>query len=232
MLKIRRAQERGHAHHGWLDTYHTFSFATYYDPQEMGYSSLRVLNDDTVAPGMGFGTHGHDNMEIISLVLDGTLEHQDSMGHKTPIKPGDIQRMSAGSGVQHREYNPSLTEPVHFLQIWIIPDQRGLEPSYEQKAFPESERRGALRLVASQDGREGSLTIHQDAALYVTTLQAGESAAYTPRPGRRAYVHVARGEVQVNGHPLATGDGARIEDEGEIRLQANEAAEVLLFDLA
>lgn len=232
MLKIRRADERGHAHHGWLDTYHTFSFATYYDPTEMGYSSLRVINDDTIAPGMGFGTHGHDNMEIVSIVLDGTIEHQDSMGNKTQIKPGDIQRMSAGTGVRHSEYNPSPTEPVHLLQIWILPSQRGLEPSYEQKTFPESERRGRLRLVASPDGREGSLTLHQDALLYVTTLKDGESAVYALAPDRKAYLHVACGEVQVNGQTLTTGDGARIADEPEIRLQAKDSAEVLLFDLA
>lgn len=231
MLKIRPAEERGHANHGWLDTYHTFSFANYYDPKEMGYSCLRVINDDTVAAGMGFGAHGHDNMEIISIVLDGTMEHQDSMGNVARIRPGDIQRMSAGTGVMHSEYNPSDTEPVHFFQIWILPNQRNLPPSYAQKTFPESDRRGTLRLVCSPDGRDGSLVIHQDAYLYVSTLKDGESATHVLQPGRRAYLHVARGHVTVNGQALKTGDGARIEDEPEIRLQAADSVEVLLFDL-
>lgn len=231
MLKIRPAEERGHATHGWLDTYHTFSFAHYYDPQEMGYSCLRVINDDTVAPAMGFGTHGHDNMEIISLVLDGTLEHKDSMGNVARIRPGDIQRMSAGTGVMHSEYNPSEAEPVHFFQIWIIPNQRNLTPSYAQKAFPEGDRRGTLRLVCSPDGRDGSLVIHQDALLYVSTLKDGESATYALQPDRKAYLHVARGNVQLNGQSLKTGDGARIEGEPEIHLQSDDSAEILLFDL-
>lgn len=231
MLKVRPANERGHANHGWLDTYHTFSFANYYNPQEMGYSCLLVINDDTVAPGRGFGTHGHDNMEIISIVLDGTIEHQDSMGNKTRIKPGDVQRMSAGTGVRHSEYNPSPTEPVHFFQIWIVPDQQGLAPSYAQQAYPESERRGTLRLVCSPDGRGGSLVIHQDAYLYVSTLKEGERATHALRPDRRAYLHVARGNVTVNGQALSTGDGARIEDVPEIRLESGDSAEILLFDL-
>lgn len=231
MLKIRPSHERGHANHGWLDTYHTFSFAHYYHPDEMGYSCLRVINDDTVAPGQGFGAHGHDNMEIVSIVLEGSLEHKDSMGNTTRIRPGDIQRMSAGSGVTHSEYNPSTTEPVHFFQIWILPDQRNLTPSYAQKTFPESERRATLRLVCSPDGRDGSLVIHQDAYLYVSVLKDGEKATHAPAPGRRAYLHVARGNVLVNGQSLGTGDGARIEGEPEIRLESSDSAELLLFDL-
>lgn len=231
MLRIRKATQRGHANHGWLDTYHTFSFADYYDPREMGYSVLRVLNDDTVSPGMGFGTHGHADMEIVSIVLEGMLEHQDSMGNRTRIVPGDVQRMSAGTGVRHSEYNPSDSEPVHFLQIWILPECKGLAPGYAQKAFPQSERQGTLRLVCSPDGRDGSLVLHQDAFLYVSTLVASQSATYALRPDRRAYLHVARGHLQVNGQLLSAGDGARLEDEPEIRLASGDAAELLLFDL-
>jgi redox-sensitive bicupin YhaK (pirin superfamily) len=231
MMKIRKAGERGHFDHGWLDTYHTFSFADYHDPEQMGWSRLRVLNDDTVAPGAGFPPHSHRDMEIVTLVLEGALEHRDSLGNGSIIRPGDVQRMSAGTGVTHSEYNPSDSEPVHLLQIWILPAQRHLQPSYEQKTFPESERRGRLRLVASPDAREGSVRIHQDATLHAGMLRAGETARHPLAPDRKAYVHVARGEASVQGTTLHAGDGARIADEKEVRLEGLRDADVLLFDL-
>ncbi len=231
MITLRRSQERGHANHGWLDTYHTFSFANYLDPQHMGFSVLRVLNDDTVAPGMGFGTHPHADMEIVSVVLDGALAHRDSMGNSSVIRPGEVQRMSAGTGVRHSEFNPSDTEPVHFFQIWILPNQKGLPPSYEQKTFSEEEKRGKLRLVASPDGRDGSVTVHQDVLLYLTLLGAGDTLTQPLPSGRKAYVHVARGGVVVNGEAMVAGDGAKLVDETKLRLEATDAAEVLLFDL-
>lgn len=229
MITIRRANERGHFNHGWLDTYHTFSFADYYDPEQMGFRSLRVINDDRVEPGRGFGTHGHRDMEIVTYVLEGTLGHRDSMGTGSLIRPGEVQRMSAGTGVMHSEVNPSRDEPVHLLQIWILPERRGLTPEYEQKAFPPEERNGKLRLVASQDGSDGSLTIHQDAAIYTTTLTGGERVTHNLADGRGAWVHVAQGTVDVNGKKLATGDGAAIEDERAITITGD--GEVLLFDL-
>ena len=230
MIDLRPAHERGHANHGWLDTWHTFSFASYYDPRHMGVSVLRVINDDTVAPGAGFGTHGHENMEIISYVLSGGLAHQDSMGFGTVIRPGEVQRMSAGTGVTHSEYNASQTEPVKFLQIWILPDRQGIEPGYEQKAYHD-ELNGRLRLVASPDGRDNSLTLHQDAELYASRLKAGEEVEYVPAKGRTTYLHVARGEVSLNGNDLSGGDGATVREEKTLHLLARGEAEVLLFNL-
>ncbi|MFP5418211.1 MAG: pirin family protein [Gammaproteobacteria bacterium] len=231
MTTFRPATERGHANHGWLDSYHTFSFANYYDPAHMGVSNLRVINDDTVMPGEGFGAHGHQDMEIVSYVLDGALEHKDSMGNGSVIRPGDIQRMSAGTGVRHSEYNPSATEPVHFLQIWLVPNRAGVAPGYEQKHFPLEDRRGRLVLLVSPDGRDGSLAAHQDGLLYGTLLEAGESVEHPLASGRRAYVHVARGQVAVNGTPLGSGDGATLDDVDHVHLEGLGHAEVLLFDL-
>lgn len=230
-MTIRRANERGLADHGWLRSFHTFSFADYYDPAHMGFGPLRVINEDRVAPGQGFGRHSHRDMEILSYVLEGALEHKDSLGTGSVIRPGDVQRMSAGTGVAHSEFNGSKTEGVHFLQIWIMPDRAGHAPGYEQKAFPAEERQGRLRLVASPDGRDGSLTIHQDASLRAGLLAAGEAATYQLRKGRRAWVHVARGSVTLNGERLDAGDAAAIEVPGELALAGVDAGEVLLFDL-
>ncbi|MGH8634977.1 MAG: pirin family protein, partial [Burkholderiales bacterium] len=202
MLTVRKAGERGHANHGWLDTWHTFSFADYQDPREMGFGPLRVINEDRVAPGGGFGTHGHRDMEIITSVLEGALEHKDSMGNGSIIRPGNVQRMSAGTGVRHSEFNPSRDERVHFLQIWIEPRITGVRPGYEEKQFGTAEKRGQLRLIASSDGREGSVTIHQDALVYAALLDGKDAVAHRLAPARRAYVHVARGAVKVNGTPL------------------------------
>jgi hypothetical protein len=231
MLTLRRSQDRGHANHGWLDSCHSFSFADYYDPAHMGFGPLRVINEDRVQPGMGFGTHGHRDMEIISYVLEGALEHKDSMGNGSVIRPGNVQRMSAGTGVRHSEYNPSATDPVHFLQIWIEPARRGVVPGYEEKHFDTDSKRGRLRLIASPDGREGSVTIHQDALVYASLLDGAEPVAHALAPGRKAYVHVARGEISVNGEPLRAGDALKAADEAEIRLAGGRGAEVLLFDL-
>ena len=231
MITLRKAEDRGHADHGWLNSRHSFSFADYYDPAHMGFGPLRVINEDRVQPGMGFGTHGHRDMEIISYVLAGQLEHKDSMGTGSIITPGDVQRMSAGRGVRHSEYNPSRTERVHFLQIWIEPRTTGVEPSYEQKPIAAEEKRGRLRLIASPDGADGSVTIHQDARLYAALLDGADSVAHPVAPGRRAYVHVARGSVRLNGIALGTGDAARITDEAVITLDGAAAAEVLWFDL-
>jgi redox-sensitive bicupin YhaK (pirin superfamily) len=232
MITMRRATERGHANHGWLDSYHTFSFADYYDPREMGFGPLRVINEDRVQGGKGFGTHPHRDMEIISYVLEGALEHKDSIGTGSVIRPGDVQRMSAGTGVLHSEYNHSPDSLVHFLQIWIEPDQRGVEPSYEQKHFPAEDKRGRLRLVASPDGADGSVSIHQDARVFAAVLEAGDSVTHALADGRRAYVHVARGNVQVNGQALGAGDGAKIQGETQLRLSDGQQAELLLFDMA
>lgn len=232
MMTIRRANERGGADHGWLDTKHTFSFADYYDPRHMGFRALRVINEDQVAPARGFGTHPHRDMEIISYVLEGALAHQDSMGNGSVIRPGDVQRMSAGTGVLHSERNPSSSEGVHFLQIWLLPDEEGIAPSYEQKTFGEADKRGTLRLVASPDGAEGSVTIHTDAKVYASRLDAGEQASLELPKGRHAWVHVARGEVKVNGQALAHGDGAALSDETRVALEGVQGAEVLVFDLA
>lgn len=231
MIRVRKAEERGHADHGWLDTYHTFSFADYYDPAEMGWGALRVINEDRVQPGQGFGTHGHRDMEIVSYVLEGALQHRDSMGNGTVIRPHEVQRMSAGRGVMHSEFNASHTDPVHFLQIWIRPKSNGIPPGYEQKLFPPEEKRHRLRLVASGDGREGSVTIHQDADLYAALLDAGDRVTHRPAAGRLAYAQVARGAVRLNGERLSAGDGARISGEEDIAIEAVEPSEVLLFDL-
>ena len=231
MITVRRAQERGHARHGWLESFHSFSFAGYHDPRHMGFRTLRVINEDRVAPGRGFGTHSHRDMEIVSYVLDGILEHRDSLGSGSRIRPGDVQRMSAGTGVSHSELNPSPTEPVHFLQIWMLPEREGLAPSYEQKHFPSEERRGRLRLVGSRDGREGSIRIHQDVDLYATLLPAGESVTHALRPGRHAFLQLARGRCALNGIALEAGDGAAASDERALRLGGAGDAELLLFDL-
>lgn len=228
MITIRRAEDRGHADHGWLNTYHTFSFADYYEPEFMGFRSLRVINEDRVKPGVGFGTHAHRDMEIISFVLEGTLAHRDSMGTGSLIKPGEVQRMSAGTGVTHSEMNPSSDEGVHFLQIWILPEKRGIAPGYEQKKFEDEERRGKLRLVASRDGREGSVTIHQDAAIYNAILD-GKALTHDFKPGRAGWLQVVRGEVTIGSDTLQAGDGAAIEKETAVTITGN--GEVLLFDL-
>lgn len=231
MITLRKARERGHASHGWLESWHTFSFADYYDPREMGFGPLRVINEDTVQPGTGFGTHGHRDMEILTYVLEGALEHKDSMGNGSIIRPGDVQRMSAGKGVTHSEFNPSREERVHFLQIWIEPDVLGVKPSYEEKEFGIQDKKGKLRLIASPDGRDGSVTVRQNACVYAGLFDANESARQALRPGRRAYLHVARGAITVNGQELKSGDGAKITDANEIALSDGDDAEVLLFDL-
>ena len=231
MIAVRKAHERGHANHGWLNSYHTFSFANYFDPDHMGFSVLRVINDDTVAPGAGFGTHGHRDMEIISYVLDGALEHKDSMGNGSAIRPGEVQRMSAGTGVTHSEYNGSDEDAVHFLQIWVLPDRSGHKPGYEQKAFSEQEPQGQLRLLVSPDGRDGSLSMNQDAFLYGSLLADGESVTHAPAAGRKTYVHMARGQARLGEHELSAGDGVAIEGEREVTLTGKRGAEVLLFDL-
>jgi hypothetical protein len=231
-MEIRRSAERGHAQHGWLDSFHSFSFAEYHDPEHMGFGPLRVINEDRVQPGQGFGTHGHRDMEIISYVLEGGLAHKDSMGNGSVIRPGDVQRMSAGTGVRHSEYNASDRDPVHFLQIWIEPAERNAPPGYEEKHFEPDSKRGQLRLIASPDGREGSVTIRQDANLYATILDADDRVDFQQRAGRRTYVHVIRGEVSVNGQPLAGGDALKIDGEAKVSLEKARDAEVLVFDLA
>jgi redox-sensitive bicupin YhaK (pirin superfamily) len=232
MITLRRAQDRGHADHGWLNSYHTFSFADYYDPREMGWGSLRVINEDRVQAGKGFGTHGHRDMEIISYVLDGALEHKDSIGTGSVIEPGDVQRMSAGTGVMHSEYNHSPRDLVHFLQIWIEPKARGVRPSYEQKRFSKEEKKGRLRLVASPDGADGSVRIHQDAWVYASVLDGADAASCALPAGHKAYVHVARGSVELNGQRLTAGDGAKVSGETELRFGNAQEAELLLFDMA
>jgi hypothetical protein len=232
MIAVRRSEERGHFDHGWLDTRHTFSFADYRDPRHMGFRALRVVNEDRVRPGQGFGTHPHRDMEIVTYVLEGGLAHRDSMGHGSTIHPGDVQRMSAGTGVTHSEFNASRSEPVHFLQIWILPDRTGLAPSYEQRRFPEEERRGRLRLLASPDGADGSVTVHQDVRLLAALLAPGQAVGHALAPGRHAWVQVARGAVEVAGQRLSAGDGAALSGETEVALQGIADSEVLLFDLA
>jgi redox-sensitive bicupin YhaK (pirin superfamily) len=231
VIRVRRSNERGGTALDWLNSRHTFSFGEYHDPRQMGVGPLRVINEDRVRPGAGFATHGHRDMEIVSYVLDGALAHRDSLGTGSVIRPGDVQRMSAGTGILHSEYNASPDEPVHFLQIWIVPREKGLEPGYEQKSFSEAEKRGRLRLVGSPDGRDGSLTIHQDVDLYAGLLGAGASAALNLRPGRRAWVQVVRGEIDVNGHGLAAGDGAEIIDVDTLRVRGLGEAEALVFDV-
>jgi redox-sensitive bicupin YhaK (pirin superfamily) len=231
MIELRKSAERGHANHGWLDSHHSFSFADYHDPHHMGYGSLRVINEDTVQPGQGFGTHGHRDMEIITYILEGALEHKDSMGNGSVIRPGNVQRMSAGSGVRHSEFNASPRELVHFLQIWIEPNVTGIAPGYEEKIFDAASKRGRLRLIASSDGRDGSVTVHQDAAVYAVLLDGVERVTHALAPGRKAYAYVARGSVMVNGAALSAGDAAKISGEAVVSLQDGTAAEVLLFDL-
>jgi len=231
MLNVRKAGDRGYADHGWLRSFHSFSFADYYDPQHVGFGPLRVINEDRVAPGRGFGRHGHRDMEIISYVLEGALEHKDSIGTGSVIRPGDVQRMSAGSGVLHSEFNASATEPVHFLQIWIEPNERGIAPSYEEKHFEPHAKRGRLRLIASPDARDGAVKIHQDAYVYAGLFDGAERAEHGVAPGRRAYVHVVRGDVAVNGEALTAGDAAKLTDVSSVAIANGSAAEVLLFDL-
>ncbi|HLX63618.1 MAG TPA: pirin family protein [Planctomycetota bacterium] len=232
MITIRKSKDRGHANHGWLDTYHTFSFADYYDPAHESFRSLRVINEDRVAPGRGFGMHPHNDMEIVTIVLEGQLAHRDSLGTGSVIRPGDLQRMSAGTGIEHSEFNPSETQHVHLYQIWLKPSARGLMPSYEQKAFDENSRVNALQLVASPDGANGSLTIHQDARLYLSVIENGRTLPYAVQPGRAAWLQVLRGALDLNGIRLNEGDGAAIEKEREVALMGAHDAEVLLFDLA
>jgi redox-sensitive bicupin YhaK (pirin superfamily) len=231
MIQLRRAADRGHAEHGWLDSWHSFSFADYYDPAHMGYGPLRVINEDRIQPGTGFGTHGHRDMEILSYVLGGALAHKDSMGNGSAIVPGDVQRMSAGRGVQHSEFNHARDSVTHFLQIWIEPSVRGIAPGYEQKHFDAASKRGRLRLVASPDGAEGSVKIHQDARVYATLLDGAERATHALAPCRKVYVHVARGNLTVNGNPLAAGDALKASGVAEIVLEGGKGAEALLFDL-
>jgi len=232
MITVRKSGDRGHADHGWLDSRHTFSFADYHDPAHMGFRALRVINEDRVAPGAGFGQHSHRDMEIVSYVLDGGLEHKDSMGTGAVIRPGDVQRMSAGTGVTHSEFNASRKDPVHFLQIWIIPERRGIAPSYEQKTFSHADKAGRLRLVASPDGADASVTLHADARLYAGVLEAGQSADHELAAGRHAWVHAVRGRARVNGVELAAGDAAALSEERTVRIEGIDAAEVLVFDLA
>jgi quercetin 2,3-dioxygenase len=231
MITVRRADERGRTQMGWLDSAHTFSFADYYDPDHMHFRALRVINDDHIAAGGGFGTHPHRDMEIVTYVVSGSLAHRDSMGSSSTIQPGEVQRMTAGTGILHSEFNDSQSEPVHLLQIWILPEQAGLRPGYEQKAFTEEERRGRLRLVASRDGRDGSVTIHQEVDLYAGLLGEGDRAAFTLRPGRHTWIQVARGAVEVNGHRLEEGDGAAVTGEEALEVVGQRDAEVLVFDL-
>ena len=231
MLTIRKSQERGYADHGWLRSFHSFSFAGYFDPAHMGFGNLRVINEDRVAAGAGFGTHGHRDMEIISYVLDGALAHKDSLGTGAVILPGEVQRMSAGSGVMHSEFNQAADRTSHFLQIWIEPEAKGIAPGYEQKAFDAAEKRGRLRLVASREGRDGSLTIHADAAVYAGLFDGTEAATLQLAAGRRAYVHLVRGRLEANGESLQAGDALRIEDERSVSLRHGHDAEVLVFDV-
>jgi redox-sensitive bicupin YhaK (pirin superfamily) len=232
MIRVRKASERGHFDHGWLDTYHTFSFSRYYDPRHMSFRALRVINEDRVQPGRGFGTHGHEDMEIVTYVLSGALAHKDSLGTGSAIRPGELQRMTAGTGISHSEFNPSQTEPVHLYQIWLLPEQEGLDPSYEQKAFPEEERANRLRLVASPDGSDGSLTIRQDARLFLSTLDEGHEVSKEIPSGRHAWLQVLRGSVSLNGQAMSAGDGAAVSEESALAIRAESSSEVLLFDLA
>lgn len=232
MMTIRRSSDRGYADHGWLQSYHSFSFAGYHDPQWMGWGNLRVINEDRIAPGQGFGTHGHRDMEIISYVMSGALAHKDSMGNGESIPPGDVQRMSAGTGVQHSEFNHAQDQTTHFLQIWILPDKNGVKPGYEQKTFPAADKRGQLRLVASRDGLNGSVSINADASLYAGLFDADESASLSLPVGRKGYVHVVRGDVTVNDNTLGAGDALLLQDETEVTISNGNDAEVLVFDLA
>jgi redox-sensitive bicupin YhaK (pirin superfamily) len=232
MLTPRRSHERGHADHGWLKSFHSFSFADYHDPAHMGFGNLRVINEDRIAPGTGFGTHGHRDMEIVSYVLEGALAHKDSIGNGATIVPGEVQRMSAGRGILHSEYNHAADATTHFLQIWILPDRAGVTPGYEQKAFADAEKRGRLRLVASPDGRDGSVRLHADASMYAGLFDGAERAELALDPNRLAYVHVARGAVSVNGLPLEAGDALKLDRESQLRIDHGRGAEVIVFDLA
>jgi len=231
MIELRKSTERGHANHGWLDAWHSFSFAGYHDPEHMGFGPLRVINDDTVSAGAGFGTHGHHDMEIITYVLEGELAHNDSMGNGSVIRPGDVQRMSAGSGVRHSEANPAQDKPVHLLQIWIEPNVFGIPPSYEERHFAPEEKRGRLRLIASDAPHDGAVKIHQDARVYVGLFDGAEAASLPLKAGRRTYVHLASGALKVNGHQLQAGDGLKLSGEATLELGAGEQGEVLVFDL-
>jgi quercetin 2,3-dioxygenase len=232
MISVRHAAERGTANFGWLDSRHTFSFGDYHDPKRMGFGPLRVINEDRVSPGQGFGTHGHQDMEIISYVLEGALEHKDSIGPGSVIRPGDVQVMSAGTGIRHSEFNHSKTEPVHFLQIWVLPDREGIAPRYEQKTFSAADKRGRLRLVGSSDGRDGSVIIHQDVKIFAALLNAGDQVTHEVPPRRRAWLQAVRGTVAMNGQELAAGDGAAVEDESTLTVTAKvDGAEILMFDL-
>lgn len=232
MLTIRKAEDRGHANHGWLNTYHTFSFASYYEPKHMGFRALRVINEDRVSPGNGFGTHGHRDMEIITYVLEGALEHKDSIGTGSVIQPGEVQRMSAGTGILHSEFNHSKSESVHFLQIWLLPEKEGLPPSYEQRNFSPAKTPGKLHLVAARDGRDAAVTVHQDVDLYAAVLEPGARVSHSLQPQRHAWVQVARGAITLNGLSLDKGDGAAISEETDVVIEATTDAEILLFDLA
>jgi quercetin 2,3-dioxygenase len=232
MIRIRKAGERGHFDHGWLDTYHTFAFADYYDPDHTGFRSLRVINDDRVAPGQGFGMHGHRDMEIVTYVLDGALEHRDSMANGSILRAGELQRMTAGTGVRHSEFNPSDTDWVHLYQIWLLPQRKGLKPSYEQLAVAEEDKRGSFRLVASPDGQDGSMTIHQNARLFLASLTGGQSVSHRIEPGRAAWLQVLRGEIASFENKLVAGDGLAISDENTVAVRAATDSEVLLFNLA
>ncbi|MBD1834785.1 pirin family protein [Cyanobacteria bacterium FACHB-472] len=232
MITLRKSENRGHANHGWLNSYHTFSFANYYDPAQMGFKCLRVINEDRVHSGKGFPTHSHNDMEIVTYVLEGALEHKDSLGTGSIIRPGDVQRMSAGTGIAHSEYNHSQTEGVHFLQIWILPNKKGVKPTYEQKTYSDEEKRGNLRLILSGDGRSNSVTIHQDVDIYTTLLDTGEQVIHQLKPNRHAWVQVARGSVMLNDNLLEAGDGAAVSNEESLKLVGKEMAEVLLFDMA
>jgi redox-sensitive bicupin YhaK (pirin superfamily) len=232
MIVVRKASERGHVDHGWLNSYHTFSFAGYRDPQYMGFRSLRVMNEDRVAPGQGFGTHEHRDMEIVTFVLGGALEHKDSMGNGEILKPGEFQRITAGTGITHSEFNPSTDEPTHFYQIWLLPERKDIEPSYEQKSFDPAGRRNHLQLVASRDAAEGSLLIHQDARVYLSCFEEGQTVSHTLKSGRHAWLQVLRGAVTLNGQSLETSDGAAVSDETALEIVADQPAEVMLFDLS
>lgn len=232
MIAVRKSAERGHAEHGWLDSRFTFSFAEYHDPRFMGFRALRVINEDRVQPGEGFPTHPHQDMEIVTYVLEGSIAHKDSMGTSSTIRPGEVQRMTAGTGVRHSEYNPSKSEMLHLFQIWILPSQRALTPSYEQKSFPDDQKRGRLRLVASQDGKDGSVTVHQDVSLYSTLLDEGAVVKHALNAGRHAWIQVTRGAIDLNGTALMAGDGAAVSDETRMEIRGRKAAEILLFDLA
>jgi quercetin 2,3-dioxygenase len=232
MITIRPAAERGRGDYGWLDTRHTFSFNDYHDARQMGFRALRVINEDWIAPGKGFGTHGHRDMEIVTYVLEGALAHKDSLGNGSVLRPGEFQQMTAGTGIEHSEFNPSETEPVHLYQIWLFPEKRGLTPSYDQRAFTDDERNGKLRVVASPDGRDGSLTIHQNAEVYLATLGAGTQIEHRLGPGRHAWIQVLRGGIGLNGIELSASDGAAVSEEGRLALHAKQASEVMLFDLS